>query len=278
MLGSLVIIYPTPHEGGELVLRRKDREWKFDAKSLTASHSSPSLAYVAFHGDIDHEVLKVTSGRKVAIAYNLYLVNTKPDPGASTVVPNPICPSSFQTALRGFLKNPEVLAGGGTLGFGLVRPYLVDSDIELHEMVRFLKGEDANVYNACQELGLEPSLRLIWWDEEHPKYGIMVDKIAVGHYYDSETESYETSLFSDLDGVAVNVAEGAALDDYYRVSEGEGEGEFIEWVSPFSTLNKMRDIAIRSTETGFYGGEQYRENIYFSPCIIVRIAAAIDRV
>ena len=63
MLGSLVIIYPTAHEGGELVLRHKDHdsEWKFDTNSLTASQSSPSLAYVAFYSDIEHEVLKVTS-------------------------------------------------------------------------------------------------------------------------------------------------------------------------------------------------------------------------
>ena len=39
MFGSLVIVYPTAHEAGELVLRHKDHEWKFDADSLTASSS-----------------------------------------------------------------------------------------------------------------------------------------------------------------------------------------------------------------------------------------------
>ena len=37
MLGSLVIVYPTPHQEGELVLRHKDHEWTFDANSLTSS-------------------------------------------------------------------------------------------------------------------------------------------------------------------------------------------------------------------------------------------------
>jgi len=72
MLGSLVVIYPTAHEGGELVLRHGDHEWKFDANSLTASQSSPSLAYVAFYSDLEHEVLEVTSGRQVTVTYNLY--------------------------------------------------------------------------------------------------------------------------------------------------------------------------------------------------------------
>ena len=71
MFGSLVIVYPAPHEGGELVLRHKGREWEFDANSLTAF--SPSLAYVAFYSDIEHEVLRVTSGHRVTITFNLYL-------------------------------------------------------------------------------------------------------------------------------------------------------------------------------------------------------------
>jgi len=81
MLGSLVVIYPTAHEGGELVLRHKDREWKFDDKSLTASQSSPSLAYVAFYSDTEYEVLKVTGGRRVTVTYNLYLADPASRPG-----------------------------------------------------------------------------------------------------------------------------------------------------------------------------------------------------
>ena len=73
--GSLAVVYPTPHEGGELVLRHKGHEWKFDAKALTASQSSPSLACVAFCSDIEYEVLKVTAGRRITVTFNLYLVD-----------------------------------------------------------------------------------------------------------------------------------------------------------------------------------------------------------
>ncbi|KAF9641938.1 hypothetical protein BDM02DRAFT_3255005 [Thelephora ganbajun] len=62
MLESLAIVCSTPHEGEELVLCRKDREWTFDANTLTSLQSSYFLAYVAFHGVIEQEVLKVTSG------------------------------------------------------------------------------------------------------------------------------------------------------------------------------------------------------------------------
>jgi len=146
MLGSLVVIYPTARDGGELVLRHKDQEWIFDAKSLTAFQSSPSLAYVAFYRDIEHEVLKVTSGRRVTVTYNLYLVDPALRPGAPAVTPNLKSISNLQATLHGFLESPEFLPNGGTLGFGLAHLYPVTFETGLQEMRSCLKGEDAHVY------------------------------------------------------------------------------------------------------------------------------------
>ena len=61
MVGSLVIVFPTPHSGGEFVLRRHERERTFYGSSLISSQHSPSVAYIAFYGDVEHEVFKVTS-------------------------------------------------------------------------------------------------------------------------------------------------------------------------------------------------------------------------
>ncbi|KAI0355257.1 hypothetical protein OH77DRAFT_355447 [Trametes cingulata] len=53
MLGSLVIVLPTPHKGGSLLLRHEDKEWTFDSakvfsnlRSKVTSHN----AQVAFCG------------------------------------------------------------------------------------------------------------------------------------------------------------------------------------------------------------------------------------
>lgn len=107
-----MVIYPTTHEGGELVLRHKDRELNFDASSTTSSRSSPALACVAFCSDIEHEILKITSGRMVTVAYDLYLVDPVSDPGA----PDLQAISNFQTTLWGLAG---FLPDGGTRGFGL---------------------------------------------------------------------------------------------------------------------------------------------------------------
>ena len=89
MLGSFVVVHPTANQGGELVLRHKEREWTFDSNALISLQSSPSLAYVAFYSNIEHAVLKFTHGSRVSITYNLYLVPHGPIPGVplSTYTP-----------------------------------------------------------------------------------------------------------------------------------------------------------------------------------------------
>jgi hypothetical protein len=277
MLGSLVIIYPTPHEGGELVLRHKDREWKFDARSLTAFQLSPSFAYVAFYSDIEHEVLKVTSGRRVTITYNLYLVNPTSKPGTSVIAPDPNSISNLQNTLQGFLKSPEFLPSGGTLGFGLTHLYPVTSEMKLKETASRLKGEDAHVYQACRQLRLQPLLRMIYEDHQSKysrskQYGIMLDRIVKNPDYDYEESSYEGALVEDMGGVPVNRVEGAAIENSYWVAERGIRGEFITWVSRLNERNKLEDFQTT------YGNEYETRYTYCRPCIIVRIPAAIDRV
>ena len=274
MFGSLVVVYPTPHEGGELVLRHRNHEWKFDANLLTASLSSPSLAYIAFYSDIEHEVLKVTSGHRVTITYNLYLVNPESDPGAPAITPNVKDASNLQTTLGGLLKSPEFLPDGGTLGFGLVHLYPVTTRTCLQDMASYLKGEDAHVYQACRELQLQPSLQMIYDAEAQRKYGIMLDRIVSSPDYDChQGETYGGALVADFGGVFVNKY-GDTDSRHSKLTryEHDDETEYITWVSLFDSRNQLQDISMG------YGNEVSAEYIYCSPCIIVRIAAASDRV
>ena len=276
MFGSLVIIYPTAYEGGELVLRHKDREWKFDANSLTTSQASTSLAYVAFYSDIEHEVLEVTNGRRITITYNLYLFNPALEPEASAVAPDLKSISNLQTTLYGLLKSPKFLPSGGTLGFGLAHLYPVTFEMELQELVAYLKGEDAHVYRACRELRLQPSLRMIY-DDYHGGYsnggyGIMLDRIAQEPDYDYQESSYEGALLEDLGGVSVNKTNDGSIESSYWVASRGIQGESITWVSPLNERNQLQDIHTS------YGNEVETGYIYCRPCIIVPIPAASDRV
>lgn len=63
MFGSLVIVFPTQHEGGELVFlpRVKDATVLDFAPKLKAAKQH-CIAYAAFYSDVAHEVYEVKSG------------------------------------------------------------------------------------------------------------------------------------------------------------------------------------------------------------------------
>ena len=68
MFGTLVIGLPSPHTGGELVIRFDDREEIVDLSSAASNFKMP---YVAFYADCEHEIKPVTSGYRVCLVYNL---------------------------------------------------------------------------------------------------------------------------------------------------------------------------------------------------------------
>ena len=172
----------------------------------------PSLAYVAFCSGVEHEVLKVTSGRMVTVTYSLYLVDPASKLGAPVVPPSFKDASNLQATLQGLLKSPEFLSDGGTLGFGLAHLYPITFRTELQEMTSHLKGADAHVYQTCRELRLQPSLQMIYDDNQsRPGYGIMLDEIAQDPEYNHEYGCNERGLV-ELGGIPVNKTDRVPLD------------------------------------------------------------------
>lgn len=70
--GSLVVCLPLPHQGGQLAVRHHGQQvvsdWSWDGLAR------PSIKWAAFYSDCEHEVLEVTSGHRVTLTYNLYVV------------------------------------------------------------------------------------------------------------------------------------------------------------------------------------------------------------
>ena len=66
MIGTLVVTLPSSYTGGELMVGHNG-EWKAYRGSKTA------LSLVAFYADCRHEVLKVKSGYRITLTYNLLL-------------------------------------------------------------------------------------------------------------------------------------------------------------------------------------------------------------
>jgi predicted 2-oxoglutarate/Fe(II)-dependent dioxygenase YbiX len=67
MFATLVLVLPSVSQGGELIVRHKDRE-----VSLPLHCPEPSdVAFAAFYADCVHEVRPVTAGYRLVLVYNL---------------------------------------------------------------------------------------------------------------------------------------------------------------------------------------------------------------
>lgn len=76
MVASLIAVLPNPFEGGSLVVRHGPAERDFPFREAAAAKGA---CFAAFYADCEHEVRRVTSGVRIALAYNLVLA---PDPAA----------------------------------------------------------------------------------------------------------------------------------------------------------------------------------------------------
>ncbi|KAI0355268.1 hypothetical protein OH77DRAFT_1521288 [Trametes cingulata] len=153
-LNVQAIVFPTPHEGGQLILCNKGKGWTFDAGQLLAGVNG-RIAYIAFLSDVEHGVLSVLSGHR----------------------PRHAPPHTFEPVkdvLVAALNDPEVLPRGGRLVFGLRHLCPVSDEWEsgkknpLVTVKESLKGSDVALYNALGELGLKPLLRMLVPDGNRP--------------------------------------------------------------------------------------------------------------
>ena len=81
MIGTLVVTLPSSYTGGELIVGR-------DEELRAYRGSRAALSLVAFYADCRHEVLKVKSGYRVTLTYNLLMRGdtSRPEGDAGTIV------------------------------------------------------------------------------------------------------------------------------------------------------------------------------------------------
>ena len=172
MFGSLVVIFPTPHEGGTLVLSTETEQWSFDAHTMLAASNSdaPHIAYVAFYSDITHEVLPVTSGCRITLTYNLYFEDIIDTSGVAWPASDRY--DVVRNALKELVDDESAFPAEGILGFGLMHQYSINrydedngTSYNLSELPKFLKGSDALVYSVCKDLGLDVTLQALYKTE-----------------------------------------------------------------------------------------------------------------
>ena len=279
MVGSLVIVFPTPHSGGELVLRHGEKEWKFDGASLVSSEPSPSIAYIAFYSDVEHEVLKVTSGHRVTITYNLYL---QPSPVEMQGPPVPIVRNAtglinFEGALETMLQDKTFLPKGGTIGFGLRYQYPVTYSTQMEDLTNRLKGSDARIWSACSSLGLEPKLWITYGTSGIDALSSYF-RVLTNQYYEPKAEGpfdegFLYTLMSRGLGHEVNVVNGVDAREGWLTGLFSHEDKSIQviWITSLAPVSTLERPVMA------YGNEAQLEFVYCDPCMLATVKPASER-
>ena len=285
MFGSLVIVFPTHHEGGALFLCHRGREWIFDPGPALAGGAlnRPSIGYVAFLNDVEQDVAPVTSGHCVTLTYNLYFddggrhVSGKGVAPELLIPPKPPNQDGFREAFNALLENPEFMAEGGTLGFWLRHGYPIEYDLK--PICDVLKGSDTVVYQSVRALGFEPTLYMYYSDEGYSVHGgMIVDKVLcflnVSFEHDDLQESV-CEFIKEEGGILVREDGEDLLDDPYCELEVP---EPIAWVTPKTTYSRKKALFPPGDDSEMdSGGEELMHPTYGDACMIVRIGKAGDR-
>ena len=283
MFGSLVVVFPTRHEGGALQLRHKGQEWTVDSAAITSTQKVPSIAYVAFYGDVEHEVSMVTSGYRVTLTYNLYFDDTtsKPSPSYHSWMKEDEL--ALRTSLSALLEHRDLLPDGGYLGFGLEFMYPVARGT-IRGLINSLKGSDAMIKLVLDQLDLQPQVKIIYEDNQdaYPdgpddnqpplkRPHIMLDDEDQIPNWETE-DPFRVVLPQSADGIVI-----CGVDEVGEYSDGYHGGETIRakkvlWVTPQTTLSSLKSPYVA------YGNEATIGYSYGNVCLVAEVLALGKRV
>jgi hypothetical protein len=276
MIGSLVIVFPTPHEGGAMLIRHSGRQWSFDPSGsleFTTARAAKT-SYVVFLNDVEHETTPVTSGHRVTLTYNLYRnVGALAQDLAEDPFSVPNHGRAFRESFEALLENPEFFPYGGTLAFGLRHSYPIKRDID--HVYDLLKANDAMVYRSLRTLGFQPALYLYYGWNGTPPYldedtieGGLIDHVPQFTEFSSDEPG-------EVDATMQILIRGGYIvcgDDLYKLQEyAYQKAETMEWVTP------MTKFSSKKTKYTTFGNEPADEVAYWHLCLVVRVGKAGER-
>lgn len=301
--GTLVLILPTPHDGGEIDLSFGGRytwysnepvEWKLDKSysrydqkavrwdpSLALKQSANpahSIAYIAFYTDVESAVLPITRGHRITVTYHLYFHEISNDnvglPADVATTPQNVHRSS--QILESLLSTHSFFPDGGVLAFGLTHEYpalwsLQRSIGTRGILEKSLRGQDAATIAMCKKLGLDVSFQVVYrdrWDEVEVM--CTSDWLPAGKREQLwDRDQYYPLIVKKWGGVVVGRGRKDALDSAGVPYPRPKRDLELHWMT--------EKIPLRELETAYYvSDEESKDDIRMALiegicCIVVKI-------
>ena len=202
MVATMVIVLPSAHIGGDLVVYHGDENQTFSSEHL----STDKLKCFAFYADCQHEVQKVTQGNRAVLTFNLVLDSAE----KKQDIPSN---KKLETALLDYFPDK-----GHITEEPIKLAFFLDHEYTQHSLKwNMLKGNDHKnaqaLLNAAKNLDLVPHLALV---EIHECWSTGFDEYYGGD--DPELEELiddDTTLnyWVDTNGKKVNYKECRLSED-----------------------------------------------------------------
>lgn len=183
MFATLVVVLPSAHQGGELIINHEGRCKRF----ASGGHQSPySMSYAAFYADCQHEVKPVTEGYRLCLIYNLALENVSKQPAAPQ---NGSVVQRVAEVLQRWQEQDEEDKLVLTLGHRYS-----EKGLSFQTLKNFDKAQANILLQAAEEAGCKVHLGLLTlWQSGSVEYG--------GYYYDDDDaemeEVFDENLYID---------------------------------------------------------------------------------
>ncbi|KAG9316294.1 nucleophile aminohydrolase [Chiua virens] len=281
--------------GGQLSLRHGDNHWITDFTDQFAAAAEPSICFVAFYSDVEHQVLPITSGHRVTLTYNLHFRTQSSIPRALS---GPFY-DTLKARLTELIDDADTLPNGGYLGIGLCHQYAYDETKRIDSLFDGLKGADATLANVCKELELPCTLRLLYAqeeDDEWPCFHLLSrvkvngpapssphgnDKRRFGTSYSFDEDNQDQLLATmvakigpeDMEGVEI-IGRNLDREDLDRMGPSN-ELRFMTkyFKDPVTQVLEVKEMSSILCETSyaFYGNSVTTERFYASACMVISV-------
>ena len=233
MVGTLVVTLPSSYTGGDLIVGH-------NGESRAYRGSKTALSLVAFYADCRHEVLRVKSGYRITLTYNMLLHGdtSRPegDDGTVAELADLLC-EHFSTPVPRYYGGPAADPPNRLV-------YLLDHEYTPRALNwRRLKGADASrvalLRAAADKAGCEAVLALADIKTTHSAYKDDYDDYRYGRRWDDD---YDEGEHDDDD-------DGSGDDTQFEIQELiDSEVALTHWTRQDGTRLEEASLSVGGTE------------------------------
>jgi predicted 2-oxoglutarate/Fe(II)-dependent dioxygenase YbiX len=241
MVGTLVVTLPSSYTGGELMVSH-------NGESKAYRGSKTALSFVAFYADCRHEVLRVKSGYRITLTYNLLLQGddtSRPeaDDGTAAELAD-LLREHFSTPVPSYYDQPAADPPNRLV-------YLLDHEYTPRALNwQRLKGADASrvalLRAAADQAGCAAVLALADIKTTHNAYAEDDDDYRYGRRWGDD---YDEDSGDDDDDDGGGDSGDSGDDPQYEIREFiDAEVALTHWTQPDGTQLEAASLSIAGTE------------------------------